>query len=173
MVVLHLTFWGSSLLFPIAVVPFCIFIDRVQKFYFLHVLLSFFFSLIVLFSCSGVSNSLPPYGLQHARLPCPSLSPRVFSNSCLLSRGMPPNHLILCHPLLLPSRFPSIRVFSNESVLGIRLAKVLGLQLQHQSFQWIFRVDFFKHWLVWSPCCPRCSKESSPAPQFNSIKHKS
>ena len=41
---------------------------------------------------------------------------------------MPSNHLILCHPLLLlPSIFPSIRVFSNESVL-------LDLQLQHQSF---------------------------------------
>ena len=34
---------------------------------------------------------------------------------------MPSNHLILCHPLLLPSNFPSIRVFSNESVLRIRL----------------------------------------------------
>ena len=36
---------------------------------------------------------------------------------------MPPNHLILCHPLLLPSTFPSIRVFSNESVLHIRWPK--------------------------------------------------
>ena len=36
---------------------------------------------------------------------------------------MPPNHLILCHPLLLPSNFPSIRVFSNESVLRIRWPK--------------------------------------------------
>ena len=46
---------------------------------------------------------------------------------------MPSNHLILCQPLLLlPSIFPSIRVFSNELAL---LAKVLELQLQHQSFQ--------------------------------------
>ena len=46
------------------------------------------------------------------------------------------NHLILCCPfLLLPSIFSSIRVFSNESVLCIKLAKVLELQLQHQSFQ--------------------------------------
>ena len=37
---------------------------------------------------------------------------------------MPPNHLILCHPiLLLPSIFPSIGVFSNESALGIRWPK--------------------------------------------------
>ena len=49
---------------------------------------------------------------------------------------MPSKHLILCHPLLLlPRIFLSIRVFFNESVLCIRLAKVLELQLQHQSFQ--------------------------------------
>ena len=39
---------------------------------------------------------------------------------------------------------------------------VLELQLQHQSFQWVFRVDFLQDWLVWSPCCPRDSQESSP-----------
>ena len=50
--------------------------------------------------------------------------------------------VILCHPLLLmPSIFPSIRVFSNESVLHI-MAKVLELQLQHQSIQRIFRTVF-------------------------------
>ena len=55
---------------------------------------------------------------------------------------MPSNHLILCHPLfLLPSIFPSVRVFSNVSSLH-QVAKVLELQLQHQSFQWIFRIDF-------------------------------
>ena len=50
---------------------------------------------------------------------------------------MPSNNLILCHPLLLlPSVFPSIKVFSNESVLCIsQMAKVLEFQLQHQSFQ--------------------------------------
>ena len=52
--------------------------------------------------------------------PCPSLSPRVCSNSCTL---MPSNHFILCHPLLLPSIFPSIRVFSSEEVLRIRWPK--------------------------------------------------
>ena len=44
-----------------------------------------------------------------------------------------------------------------------------GLQLQHQSFQWVFRADFPYDWLVWSPCCPRDSQESSPAPQFEGI----
>ena len=65
-----------------------------------------------------MSNSLQPLGLQHTRLPRPSPSPRACSNSC------PSNHLILCCPLLLlPSLFPSIRVFSNESVLLIRWKK--------------------------------------------------
>ena len=78
---------------------------------------------------------------------------------------MPSNHLILCHPLLLlPSIFPSIRVFSNEWALRIKWPK-----LQHQSFQWIFRTDFLEDWLVWSPCSPRDSQESSPTPQFESI----
>ena len=55
---------------------------------------------------------------------------------------MPSNHLILCHPLfLLPSIFPSIRVFSTESALRHQVAKVLELQLQHQSLQ-IFSTDF-------------------------------
>ena len=55
----------------------------------------------------------------------------------------PSNHLILCCSLLLPSIFPSIRVFSNESVSSLhQMAKVLYLQHQHQFFQWIFRVDF-------------------------------
>ena len=64
---------------------------------------------------------------------------------------MPSNHLILCHPLLLPSVFPSIRVFSNEFALPIKWPKQelqLQLQLQHQSFQWYsglisFRTDWF------------------------------
>ena len=62
-------------------------------------------------------------GLQHARLLCHSPSPRAFSNSCLLSQWC---HTTVssCHPLLLlPSIFPSIRVFSNESALCIRWPK--------------------------------------------------
>ena len=56
---------------------------------------------------------------------------------------MPSNHLILCHPLLLlPSVFPSIKVFSNWVSSSHQVTKVLELQLQYQSFQWIFRTDF-------------------------------
>ena len=78
---------------------------------------------------------------------------------------MPSNHLVLCHPLLLlPSIFIGIRVSSSHQVV-----KVLEFQLQHQSFQRIFRTDFLLDLLVWSPCSPRDSQESSPTPQFKSI----
>ena len=76
--------------------------------------------LLLLLHHSVMSDSLRPHGLQHARLPCPSLSPGVFSTHVhRVSDAI--QHLTLCHPLLLPpSIFPSIRVFSNESVLSIR-----------------------------------------------------
>ena len=74
----------------------------------------------VQFSHSVGSNSLQPHGPQHARLPCPPSTPRACSNSCPLSQW--------CHPtisssVILPSTFPSIRVFSNESVLCNRWPK--------------------------------------------------
>ena len=75
--------------------------------------------------CCSVSKwclTLQPHGLQHTRLPCPSLSPGVCSNSSPLSL-MPSNQLILCRPLLLPSIFPSIRVFSTEWAFHIRWPK--------------------------------------------------
>ena len=60
------------------------------------------------------------------------------------------SHLILWrHLLLLPSIFPSIRDLCNES--AVRWPKYW--MFQHQSFQWVFRVDFPWDWLVWSPCC--------------------
>ena len=67
------------------------------------------------------------------------------------------NHLILCHPLLLlPSISSRIRVFSNElASSSLQVAKILELQLQHQIFQWIIRVDFLWIWLIWSPCSLR------------------
>ena len=81
---------------------------------------------------------------------------------------MLPNHLILCCSfLLLRSIFPSISLFQWVSSLH-QVAKVLELQFEHQSFQWIFRIDFLQDWLNWFPCCPRDFQESSPAPQFKS-----
>ena len=75
------------------------------------------------------------------------------------------------HPLL-----PSSPAFTLSQHQGLfqwvssshQVAKVLELQLQHQSFQRIFTVDFHYNWLAWSPCSPRDSQESSPAPQFKS-----
>ena len=85
---------------------------------FLSVMIAVNFCLLLLLSCSVMYNSLKSHGLQHTRLPCSSPFPRVCSNSC------PSNYLILCCPLLLlPSVFPSIRVFSNESALWIKWPK--------------------------------------------------
>ena len=78
----------------------------------------------VQFSRLVVSDSLQLQGLQHARPPCPSPTPGVYPNSISIESVMPSNDLILCCALLLlPSIFPSIRVFSNESVLHIRWPK--------------------------------------------------
>ena len=61
-------------------------------------------------------------GLQHAMLPCPSLSPGVYSDSCPSTQWCHPT--ISCgHPFLLPSIFPNIKVFSNELVFHIRWPK--------------------------------------------------
>ena len=78
------------------------------------------------FSCSVASNSLWPHGLQHARLPSPSLSPSACSNSRALSWWCHPTIsfiVLYCLLLLLPSISPSTRVFSNELVLHIRWPK--------------------------------------------------
>ena len=87
---------------------------------------------------------------------------------------MPSNHLILCRPLLLPpSTFPSIGVFSNESVLHIRWSKYQSFSFSISPFNEYsglisFRIDF-RFPLVWAPCSPWDSQESSPTPQFKSI----
>ena len=80
--------------------------------------------LSVQFSHLVGSDSLRPHGLQHTRPCCPSPTPRAFIKLMSIELVMPSNHLILCRPLcLLPSIFPSIRVFSNDSVLRIRWPK--------------------------------------------------
>ena len=72
-----------------------------------------------------MSDSSRPHEPQHTRPPCPSPTPGVHPNKPMSTESvMPPNHPILCRPLLLlPSIFPSIRVFSNESALRIRWPK--------------------------------------------------
>ena len=78
----------------------------------------------VQFSHSVMSDSLQPHEPQHVRPPCPSPTPRSPPKPTPIESMMPSNHLILCRPLLLlPSIFPRIRVFSNESALCIRWPK--------------------------------------------------
>ena len=73
----------------------------------------------------------------------------------------------LSHPLLSPSppvfNLPQHGGSLPMSWLFASGGPSIGVSVQHQSFQWIFRVDFLQDWLVWSPCCPRDSQESSPA----------
>ena len=77
----------------------------------------------VQFSRSVVSDSVRPHELQHARPPCPSPTPGLLKLMPTES-VTPSSHLILCRPLLLLPPIPSsIRVFSNESTLGMRWPK--------------------------------------------------
>ena len=76
-----------------------------------------------------------------------------------------------------PLPFPSPPAFSLSQNRGLfqrdsfshQVAKVLEFQLQHQSFQWIFRIDFLYDGLVVTPCSPRDSQESFPTPQLKSM----
>ena len=115
----------------------------------------------VQFSCSVMSDSLQPHGLQHARPPCPLPTPRVY-----LMRS---NHLILCCPLLLPpSIFPSIRVFSNESALRIRWPKYWRFSFNiSPSNDYSGLISFRMDWL--DLLAVQGTQESSPTPQFKSI----
>ena len=123
------------------------------------------------FSCSIVSDSLQPHGLQHTRLPCKSITNSwSLLKFMFIKLVMPSNHLILWHPLLpLPSIFPSIRVFSNESVFHIRWPKYQSFSIS-PSNEYSGLISFRKLvGLVGSPCRTRDSQESSPTPQFKSI----
>ena len=105
--------------------------------------------LIVQFSRSVLSDSLRPHGLQHARPPCPSPAPRVYPNPCPLSQWRQPTHFILCRPLLLlPSIFPNIRVFSNESALHIRWPKYWSFSFNiSPSNEYSGLISFRMDWL--------------------------
>ena len=124
------------------------------------------------FSRSVVSNSLWPHRLQHPRAPCPSPTPRASSNSCPLSQWCHPT-ISSCHLLLLlPSIFPSIRVFSNELVLLIRWPKYWSFSMSHSneySGLISIRIDLAVQGTVKSFLQKKKKKEFSPTPQFKSI----
>ena len=121
------------------------------------------------FSCSVVSDSLRPHGLQHARPPCPSPTPRVVLRLMFIELVMPSNGLIVCHPLLLPpSIFLSIGVFSSESVLRIRWPKnwsfIFSISPSNEYSGLIsIRMDLLDLLAV------QGTQESSPTPQFERI----
>ena len=110
----------------------------------------------------------------HHRLPKSTQTHNVhnvhYSPPMSLELVMPSNHRILCHPLLLlPSIFPSIRGFSNESALHIRWPKYWSFSFNISPANEHSGQISFRDGLVGSPCSPRNSKESSPTPQFKSI----
>ena len=91
-----------------------------------------------------MSDSLQPHGLQQAFLSITNSQSLLKLMSIELL--MPSNHLILCHPLLfLPSISPSIRVFSNESVLCIRWPKYWSFSFNISPSNELisFRIDWF------------------------------
>ena len=114
-----------------------------------------------------MSDSLWPHESQHARPPYPSPITRVHPDSHPSSQW--------CHSAISSSVAPSPPALSLSHYQGLfqwirslnQVAKVLELQLQHQSFQWI-QGWFPLGWLVGSPCCARDSQESSPAWRFES-----
>ena len=98
---------------------------------------------------SSVTQSCPtlcdtpglPVHDQHARTPCPWPTTKVCSSSCPFSDAIQPPHPLSSSPLL-PSIFPSIRVFSNESVLQIRWPKYWSFSLNTVTKQYLVRVYY-------------------------------
>ena len=120
-------------------------------------------------SHSVMSDSLWPHGLQHARLPCPSPTPRACLNSCPSSWW--------CHPTISSSvvpfssclqSFPAISVFSNELVLWIRWPKYWSFSFSiSPSNEYSGLISFRMDWL--DLLAVQGTLESSPTPQFKSI----
>ena len=114
-----------------------------------------------------MSDSLQPHGLQYARLPCPSPTPGVYSNSCPLSRWFHPTSSSSVVPFSSHLQsFPTSQSFqmsqfftSGGQSIGVSAsASLLPMNIQ----------DWFPlGWTGWSPCCPRDSQESSPTPQLD------
>ena len=124
------------------------------------------YSFSVQLSRSVVSDSMWPHGLQHMRLPCPLPTPRVKHMSIV--SVMPSKHLILCRPLLFsPSVFPSIRVFSSESVICIRWPKYWSFSFSISPYkEYSGLISFRMDWL--DPLADQGTLKSLP--QNHSLK---
>ena len=124
---------------------------------------------LVQFSHSVVFGSFRPHGLHHASPTVHHQLPELAQTHvhCIGDAIQP------SHPLSSPSS-PAFNLSQRQGLFKTvsslhQVAKASELQLQHQSFQWIFRTDFLYNWLVWSPCSPRNSQESSSTPQFKTV----
>ena len=112
--------------------------------------------------CNPMDCSTPVFPVHH-QLPEPTQSHVHWVSDAIQTS----------HPLLSPS--PTFLNLSQHQGLfqwvssSHQVSEVLEFQLQHQSLQWIFRVDFHLDWLVWSPCSPRDSQESSPSTTVETI----
>ena len=129
---------------------------------------SYWSSSSVQFSCSVVSDSMWPLDCNMSGFPIHRQFPEIAQTHVhRVGDAIQPS------PPVIP--FSScLNLFQHQGLFqwvssSHQVAKVLEIQLQHQSFQWIFRTDFLQNWLVRSPCSPRDSQESSPAPQSKSI----
>jgi len=110
--------------------------------------LALVYVLLLLFSCSVVSNSATPLITAHQASLSVTISQRLLKLMSIES-VMPSNHIILCHPLLLlPSVFPSIKDFSNESIIHIKWPKYwsfsFSISPSNEYSEWMsFRMDWF------------------------------
>ena len=131
---------------------------------------AFFEILSVQFTCSVMSDSLwPPWTAAHQASLFITNSQNLLKLTSIES-VIPSNHLILCPPLLLPhSIFPSIRIFSNESVFRISRPKYWSFSFSiSPSNEYSGLISFRMDWLDLL-ASPRGSQESSPTSQFKSI----
>ena len=103
-----------------------------------------------LFSRLVVSHSFWPHGLQHARLHCLLLYPKLYLKLMFILSMIPLNYLIICCPLLLlPSIFPSIRVFSNDLALCIRWPKYWSFTFSiSPSSEYSELISYRIHWFI-------------------------
>ena len=124
---------------------------------------------ISLFNRSIMSNSAIPWIAAHQAFLSITNSWNLLKLMSI-ELVMPSNHLILCHPFLLPpSIFPSIRVFSNELVLHIKWPKYWSFSFSICPYnEYSGLISFRMDWLDLLES-PRDSQESSPSPQFKSI----
>ena len=112
--------------------------------------------------CDLMSCSMPGFRVHHQLLEL------VQTHVHLAGNAIQPSH-----PLSFTSP-PTFNIFQHQGLFqwvssSQQGANILEFQLQHQSFQWIFRVDFLQDGLVGPPCSPKDSQESCPTPQFKTI----